>query len=152
MLKNRPDDSPFVFPAQRITPEQVDAVKDMHATGETTREIANKVKLSQTTVCRILSPNFNADEPRHLSPPRKAWEDVLAAAGITERTTLHDLRRSFASALINSGANLTTVAAALGHKDIRTTQKHYAIATGATVKNATLAGVDALFSARRTDG
>lgn len=147
ILKKRADDSPYVFPAQRVTDEQVQAVKSMQGTGATTREIADRVKLSQTTVCRIVARGYDATAPRHLSPPRKAWEAVLEAAGIKERTTLHDLRRSFASALINSGANLTTVAAALGHHDVRTTQKHYAIATGATVRNATMAGVDALLGA-----
>ncbi len=144
ILKKRPDDSPYVFPAKRVTPEQLSAVKDCAEKGLTTREIAKQVGLSQTQVCRMMRQDFDAITPRPMSPPKKAWTRILSTAKIAERTTLHDLRRTFATWMIRSGASLTVVAAAMGHKDIRTTQKHYAWADMDLVKSATLAGVQAI--------
>jgi integrase len=144
ILKQRPEYSPYVFPAMRMAPKQVEDARRMRDAGATTRAIAEALAISQTAVCRVLKASFKAEEPRHLSPPKTAWESILKAAGIAERTTIHDLRRTFATALINTGASLTVVAAAMGHKDIRTTQKHYAFASTDTVKNATIAGVNSL--------
>jgi integrase len=54
ILDQRPDFSPYVFPAERITAEQVATVRELHDQKKSTREIAATVSLSQTTVCRIL--------------------------------------------------------------------------------------------------
>jgi integrase len=147
ILDKRPDDSPYVFPVKRVTQEQVEQVQVLIAEGLATRAIATKTGLSQTQVVRMAKPGYIAEEPGHMSPPKSAWEKILKAAGIKERTTLHDLRRTFATWMIQSGASLTVVAAAMGHKDIRTTQKFYAWADLDTVKTATFAGVDALTKA-----
>jgi integrase len=46
---------------------------------------------------------------------------LIKKAGL-EPFTLHDLRHSFASRLVQKGADLYTVAKLLGHKDVKTTQ------------------------------
>lgn len=46
-----------------------------------------------------------------------------------EHLTLHDLRHSTASALINNGVDLYTVGAILGHKDARSTKRYAHLAT-----------------------
>lgn len=147
LLNKRPDDSPFVFSAKLVTQDQVDAAKAMQAAGQSTRQIAAAVKLSQTAVVRALRPGFVAGEHRPLNGISKAWQNIVKAAGIAERVTVHDLRRSFATAMIESGAALPHVAAALGHKSMSTTQKHYAIAREGKTREAVVTGVSAMLAA-----
>lgn len=61
-----------------------------------------------------------------------AWTRIRKAVGI-EDVRVHDLRHSFASFAVNSGASLEAIGAALGHKDVRTTQR-YAHLTDQTVR------------------
>lgn len=53
---------------------------------------------------------------RHLVEPKRAWERVLDRAGIDD-LRIHDLRRTHGSWMLSSGADLTTIGKALGHKD-----------------------------------
>lgn len=50
--------------------------------------------------------------------------------------TVHDLRRTVAVRLVSAGASLPVVAAALGHKNLKTTQQVYALATQQDVRAA----------------
>ncbi|MDM0002220.1 tyrosine-type recombinase/integrase [Variovorax sp. J22P240] len=61
----------------------------------------------------------------HLVEPSFAFARVLEMAEIKAHTTVHDLRRSFGSELVNKNVSLSIVAKALGHRTIQTTQKHY---------------------------
>lgn len=51
------------------------------------------------------------------------WRKARAAAGM-EHVTLHDLRHAAASAMVNSGIDLATVGAVLGHKSAASTQRY----------------------------
>lgn len=51
------------------------------------------------------------------------WRKARAAAGL-EHVTLHDLRHSAASAMINAGEDLATVGAVLGHKSPASTKRY----------------------------
>jgi integrase len=51
------------------------------------------------------------------------WRKARAACGL-EHVTLHDLRHSAASAMINAGEDLATVGAVLGHKSPASTQRY----------------------------
>jgi len=57
------------------------------------------------------------------------WRKARAAAGL-EHVTLHDLRHSAASAMINEGVDLATVGAVLGHKSAASTRRYSHWATG----------------------
>jgi integrase len=51
------------------------------------------------------------------------WDRVRSRARLTD-VRIHDLRHSFASAAINSGLSLHMIGKALGHADVRTTERY----------------------------
>ncbi|HVS73677.1 MAG TPA: site-specific integrase [Phycisphaerae bacterium] len=150
--KDNPADSPYVFPARRVTPDQVKSVRELLAAGHTTYAAAAKLGVSQSSVCRIASPGFQPQPPRPFDGAPTAWKRILAAAGVTQRTTIHDLRRTFCTNLIENGVQLPHVAAAMGHKTLATTQKHYAIAREEKVRESVTAGVAGMLAAAARAG
>ena len=67
-----------------------------------------------------LFPGRDDQEYLHI---RGTWEAVRKAAGI-EDVHLHDLRHSFASILVSSGASLPLIGALLGHSNPTTTARY----------------------------
>jgi integrase len=56
---------------------------------------------------------------------RWVWEPAIKKAGLVELgATIHDLRHTYASWLIQSGVPLERVSELLGHKDLKTTQRY----------------------------
>jgi len=60
----------------------------------------------------------------HYVEPKRAWARLLKRAGIAD-LHIHDLRRSLASFMANSGADVSLIKSALNHKDIKTTLSVY---------------------------
>jgi integrase len=56
---------------------------------------------------------------------QRAWKALLERAGLAD-VTLHEIRHTYASAMVRGGAPLMVVAQALGHSDTRMVDKHYA--------------------------
>jgi len=59
----------------------------------------------------------------HYVELKKAWPQIIKAAGI-EGLRIHDLRHSYASQLVSSGASLALIGALLGHTNPRTTSRY----------------------------
>ncbi|MBK6598542.1 MAG: site-specific integrase [Proteobacteria bacterium] len=68
-------------------------------------------------------PSDSPDEPRFNFA--REWKEIRDASGLQD-LRLHDLRRTHGAILVRAGVSLPLVAARLGHKDITTTQQHYA--------------------------
>ena len=59
----------------------------------------------------------------HIVQIDHAWKSIRSEAGLSG-VRCHDLRHSFASALVSAGFNLPTIAKLLGHRQLATTQRY----------------------------
>jgi integrase len=65
----------------------------------------------------------NPETGARLKDVTHAWETARAAAGL-QGVRLHDLRHSYASALVNEGRAIYEVQKLLGHANVSTTQRY----------------------------
>lgn len=92
-------------------------------------------------------PGRHGEKPLH--DPRKTFMRILAAAGV-EHLRIHDLRHSFASLAVNSGATLYEVQDLLGHSTAQMTARYAHIADSGR-KRASQAVDDAVSAAVRNN-
>lgn len=141
--------SPYVFQGNSLAPSQVEEIRRQYLDGLSASEIGRAMGVSKSCVLRAKREDFKVQPPKPFNGMKDAWERIMGRTGIATRTTLHDVRRTFCTNLIEAGVPLPVVSAAMGHKSMATTQKHYAHARSENVAAAVGAGVAAMMAGAR---
>jgi integrase/recombinase XerD len=89
-----------------------------------------------------LFPGGSADRPITPSAVRKACQRAREAAGLGKHVTVHTLRHSFATHLLEAGTDLRTIQVLLGHHSPRTTAVYTHVSPAAV--RATISPLDRL--------
>jgi site-specific recombinase XerD len=77
----------------------------------------------------FLFPGAAPDRPLTTGSVRKVCSRACAAAGLGKHVTVHTLRHSFATHLLESGTDLRTIQVLLGHNSFNTTARYVHVAT-----------------------
>ena len=78
---------------------------------------------------RVLFPGYRG---KHLSARQisRLFKETAREAGITKPVTLHTLRHSFATHLLEHGVDIRVIQVLLGHAKLTTTARYASVATG----------------------
>jgi integrase/recombinase XerD len=76
-----------------------------------------------------LFPRQDGEQPIHPATLNAACHSACAAAGLGKRVTVHTLRHSFATHLLESGTDIRIIQALLGHRNVNTTARYAQVAT-----------------------
>jgi integrase/recombinase XerD len=79
---------------------------------------------------RWLFPGHRPGQPMSTRHLNRLFHKAADAAGIKKRVTLHALRHSFATHLLERGTNIRVIQALLGHSKLETTARYAHVATG----------------------
>jgi site-specific recombinase XerD len=93
-----------------------------------------------------LFPGRSPDKPMHVKGLQDACKFAVEEAGITKQVSMHTLRHSFATHMLESGANIRIIQVLLGHSDLATTTRY------THVSAATIAAAQSPFDRLRRKG
>ena len=97
---------------------------------------------------RWLFPGRKPGKPMTTRQLNRLFHETAAAAGIKKAVTLHALRHSFATHLLERGTDIRIIQALLGHEKLDTTARYTRVATG--MISAIESPLDLLCEPRRT--
>lgn len=72
----------------------------------------------------FLFPGMGGNRPLNATIVQRAFGNARQRAGIKKPVSFHTLRHSFATHLIESGTNVRTIQALLGHRSLQTTERY----------------------------
>jgi site-specific recombinase XerD len=76
-----------------------------------------------------LFPGRDGEHPIGPTVLHAACRSACAASGLSKRVTVHTLRHSFATHLLESGTDIRIIQALLGHSNLQTTARYTQVAT-----------------------
>jgi integrase/recombinase XerD len=76
-----------------------------------------------------LFPGRDAEHPLHPTALHAACRSACKAAGLEKRVTVHTLRPSFATHLLEAGTDIRIIQALLGHANLHTTARYTRVAS-----------------------
>jgi integrase/recombinase XerD len=76
-----------------------------------------------------LFPGQDPVNPLSARQLNRVFQQARAAAGIKKRVSLHSLRHSFATHLLEQGVDIRVIQVLLGHKKLDTTARYSHVAT-----------------------
>ena len=79
---------------------------------------------------RWLFPGRNPGRPLTTRQFARLFQETVKKAGITKPVSLHSLRHSFATHLLERGVDIRVIQALLGHDKLETTARYTRVATG----------------------
>ena len=79
---------------------------------------------------RWLFPGRRRGQPMTTRQLSRLFHETADAAGIRKPVTLHSLRHSFATHLLERGTDIRVIQALLGHSKLETTARYTRVATG----------------------
>jgi len=97
---------------------------------------------------RLLFPGGRSGKPMTTRQLSRLFHETADAAGIKKAVTLHALRHSFATHLLERGTDIRLIQAVLGHEKLETTARYTQVATG--MISAIQSPLDLLAEPRRT--
>ena len=79
----------------------------------------------------MLFPGQRPDKPLTIPTVQKACRQAQEASGLGKRVTVHTLRHSFATHLLEAGTDIRTIQILLGHSSLRTSAVYTHVSTAA---------------------
>ena len=83
---------------------------------------------------RWLFPGRDGDRPLTTRQFGRLFTEAAKAAGLRKTVSLHSLRHSFATHLLERGTDIRVIQALLGHDKLETTARYTRVATGIIAK------------------